>query len=77
MEVLLKKKVNINSKDVNGRTAMMHARIAGSVPCVKLLLKNKAKTNIKDNEGRTALMYSCLEGKQTVFSLLIEAGVRN
>lgn len=58
VKLLLAKRVNVNAKDEDGATALMHASEEsgyGHVETVKLLLKAGADINARDQNGETAL----------------------
>lgn len=61
---------NINLKDNNGQTALMHAAYKGNVAIVKLLLENNADPNIKDKDNWTAFRYAEEFDKTDVAELL-------
>lgn len=70
----LKSQINagtdINLKDNNGQTALMHAAYKGNVAMVKLLLENNADPNIEDNDSWTAFKYAEEFSKKDVVELL-------
>ncbi|MDJ0648103.1 MAG: IMS domain-containing protein [Xenococcaceae cyanobacterium MO_188.B19] len=70
----LKSQINagtdINLKDNNGQTALMHAAYKGNVAMVKLLLENNADPNIEDNDSWTAFRYAEEFSKTDVAELL-------
>jgi ankyrin repeat protein len=51
VDILLKNKAKVNSKDNNGRTLLLWAIRSRSKNAVNTLLKKKAKVNFKDNNG--------------------------
>ena len=53
---LLDKGININAKDENGQTALMHAAMYHNNAILKELINRGADLSIKDNDGYTALM---------------------
>ncbi len=69
---LLKAGVNVNAKDNQGRTALMHATHPESI---QLLIDAGADLNAKDDQGRTPLMYnSALNYRFESQALMIDAG---
>jgi ankyrin repeat protein len=52
-------KVDVDSKDNNGRTLLLYAAWLGQEAVMKLLLDTgKVDVDSKDNEGRTPLSYA-------------------
>ena len=70
----LKSQINagtdINLKDNNGQTALMHAAYKGNVAIVQLLLENNADPNIEDKDNWTAFRYAEEFSKTDVAELL-------
>ena len=58
VEELIKRGANVNEKDNDGWTALMHAASRGHKEIVELLIKNGANVNEKGYNGRTALDYA-------------------
>lgn len=56
--LLLDAGANLNARDDEGRTALMHASGFGYAEAVRLLIEHGANLNLKDNNGRTALMHA-------------------
>ncbi|MDO8313610.1 MAG: ankyrin repeat domain-containing protein, partial [Sideroxyarcus sp.] len=69
LRVLIRAGANINVKDKNGRTALMHG-VRFNTRAAKILIDAGADLNLVDNEGRTALSYASPDAAR----LLIEAG---
>ncbi|KAJ4708332.1 Potassium channel like [Melia azedarach] len=69
---LLKRGLDPNESDNNGRTALHIAASRGSENCVLLLLDYGADPNSRDSEGNTALWEAMLGGHEHVIKLLIE-----
>lgn len=82
IEALLKLGANINSKDINGHTALTWAIFQGRIETVKVLIENRANLNIRDKrKGYTPLIWairlSIGNKNQTmilIVKLLIEEG---
>lgn len=66
-------KVDVNSRDDIGRTALHLAAMNGQDAIVRLLLEtNKIDVNARDNIGRTALHLAAVNGQDTIVRLLLE-----
>lgn len=50
--------VNIDSRDEDGRTALMYAAFNGYTELMEKLIQRGASVNLYDNFGRTALMFA-------------------
>src|SRR5215472_10948154 len=59
---LLGKGANINSKDADGRTALLEASYWGQPDVVKLLLDKGADVNAADQSGHTAVVEAAQAG---------------
>ena len=74
---LLKKGLDVNAKDNQGKTALMLAsgNVYRDVETVKVLLAAKADVNAKDNQGETALMEACSSGmyNEEIVKMLLAA----
>ncbi|MBC8379854.1 MAG: ankyrin repeat domain-containing protein [Planctomycetes bacterium] len=73
-EAILAQGIDVISKTISGRTALMAASFSGNVHIVKILLVYGADVNIVDNLGVTALMDAIVFGNEEVVNLLIAAG---
>ncbi|MGN0820272.1 MAG: ankyrin repeat domain-containing protein [Akkermansia sp.] len=73
-EIILKAGANINAKDADGMTALMHAANFARDKVTKLLLKHGADVKIRDSSGKTALMYAADHEEDDVARLLLEHG---
>jgi ankyrin repeat protein len=75
VNVLIRAGADVNSADSLGRTNLMFAAGAGSLPAVELLLKNGAKINARDKIGATVLMnVSYYRGETEILKMLLERG---
>ncbi|KAE8678775.1 Potassium channel AKT1 [Hibiscus syriacus] len=73
---LLKRGLDPNEADNNGRTALHIAASKGSENCILLLLDYGADPNCKDSEGNVPLWEAMLAGHDNVAKLLKENGAR-
>ena len=81
--ILKKHAVNLNSKDVFGRTALHHAAMQGSVSSIQWLVDNalgRSDTlmkwiNQKDMLGSNALHWAAVKGKHDVVKYLVARGI--
>jgi ankyrin repeat protein len=74
IELLLKYGVNVNSRSVDGYTALMKFAYDGNSPAVALLIRHGAMVNVIASDGGTALSEAVLQGNEDVVKLLIAAG---
>ncbi|MDD5456106.1 MAG: ankyrin repeat domain-containing protein [Candidatus Margulisbacteria bacterium] len=66
------KRIPIEMKDDNGRTALPTAVFNGHKEIVELLIKNGADVNTIDNTGTTPLMWAAFRGYTEIVDLLLE-----
>lgn len=52
-------KININSRDIYGRSALHYAAANGNVQLVRILIEIGVNPNITNNAGETPLMKAC------------------
>ncbi|GKV06443.1 hypothetical protein SLEP1_g18341 [Rubroshorea leprosula] len=71
---LLKRGLDPNEADNNGRTALHIAASKGSENCVLLLLDYGAEPNCKDSDGLVPLWEAMVGGHEKVVKLLIDNG---
>ena len=57
--ILLCKEVDVNSRDLRGRTPLMLAAAAASTACCRKLLDRGADPTLLDNRNRSALHHAC------------------
>ena len=66
---------DVNARDRDGRTALMHAVINQDPESIKLLLKQyKADPNVRDRSGWSALHFAAQSGAREIVRELVEAG---
>ncbi|KAK9050526.1 hypothetical protein SSX86_030504, partial [Deinandra increscens subsp. villosa] len=74
LQKLLKKGLDPNESDNNGRTALHIAASKGSENCVLLLLDYGADPNCTDSEGNVPLWEAIMGNHETVIGLLADNG---
>lgn len=60
--------------DINGRTSLHEAALAGELRLVNLCIQRGIDVNQTDAYGRTALHYACMNGHHTIAQTLLMAG---
>jgi ankyrin repeat protein len=65
VQKLLRAGADVNTRDVDGTTALMHSVIESDVTMMKLLLDSGAEVNSKNAQGSTALMYAAVSLEKT------------
>jgi hypothetical protein len=73
---LLDRGVSVNSRDAQGRTALMLAISQGQLEVVRLLLQRGADPNAADNAGKTPLQQATAQDLKDIVALLKGAGAR-
>ncbi len=71
---VLEKGADVNSKNVDGNTALRFASARGYEEIVRLLISRGANVNVQDNRGWTPLMTTSFEGNIEIVELLISSG---
>ncbi|OIV99937.1 hypothetical protein TanjilG_26275 [Lupinus angustifolius] len=71
---LLKRGLNPNEPDYNGRTALHIAASKGNEKCVLLLLEYGADPNVRDSDGNVPLWEAIVDGHGSVSNVLVENG---
>jgi ankyrin repeat protein len=66
--------VDLNTKDAEGSTPLMHAASQGRTSVVDFLLAHGAQPNLTNNVGNAALVVAALAGHKSVVENLIKAG---
>jgi ankyrin repeat protein len=69
---LLRAGAEVNTRDADGTTALMHSVIESDVTMMKLLLDSGAEVNAKNTQDSTALMYAAVSLEKT--QLLVGRG---
>ncbi|XP_041359209.1 inversin-B-like [Gigantopelta aegis] len=77
--LVFKHGVNIDSRDINGRTPLMLSCMIANpeyaYKMAKILLKSGASLNVKDNMERTALSYACMNGREGIVARILKEDV--
>jgi len=60
LNMLLQNGANVDSKDSECQTALMHAAMIGCRKSLKILIENNADVSLTDKEGKTALMHAAI-----------------
>jgi N-sulfoglucosamine sulfohydrolase len=71
---LLSGGIDINSKDEDGRTALMYAAYNGHASMIEKLIAKGSGVNLQDNYGRTALMLASSGPFTSAVKLLLDSG---
>jgi ankyrin repeat protein len=74
MEKALASGADINGKDREGMTPLMHAALRGNQEIVEFLLKRRARVDLVDIFGVTALMQASWAGHAGIVADLVTAG---
>ncbi|KAK6540060.1 hypothetical protein TWF694_008890 [Orbilia ellipsospora] len=72
--LLLQEGVDVDHKDINGRTPLLLAAIRGKDEIVQLLIDGGADIESEDSNGRTPLFRAASSGKIEVVRLLLATG---
>lgn len=72
----LKMGINVNSKDIYGRTSLMIACLCDfedyGIQVAKLLLRYGADLNVKDSRGQSVIYIACTEKRENFFDFLMD-----
>ena len=71
---MLDKGADVNAKDKDGWTALLHATWYGNIDVVNQLIAKGTDVNAKNNDGETALMFAYENGYGEIVKLLKTAG---
>lgn len=71
---LVKKGLDVNMRDCNGRTGLHWAVEKGSTESVAVLLESGADVNVTDRDNMTPLMIACIDGNYEIAALLLKYG---
>jgi hypothetical protein len=66
--------INVNVKDVDGRTPLHDAVLNGHIEIARLLLQNGAEVNAKGRWDTTPLHFAAMDGHVDILHLLVENG---
>jgi len=66
--------LDVNYKDREGRTPLIHAVLKGNMPIVKFLIEKKANINAQDKAGQAAIHFATLLEKIDIVTLLLKNG---
>ncbi|MCP4687826.1 MAG: hypothetical protein GY859_07230 [Desulfobacterales bacterium] len=74
VDALLKKDPGnlVEAKDLEGKTAIIHAAMGGHGDVIEKLISKHAKVNVKDNYGSTALLYASKNGNIDAVKALLD-----
>jgi ankyrin repeat protein len=71
-QLLIDHKADVNTKDINGVSALCIVAQRRHLRCVKLLVQNGADVNCQSDSGRTPLISSAFNGNLTTAQYLLE-----
>ncbi|HMV45377.1 MAG TPA: ankyrin repeat domain-containing protein [Leptospiraceae bacterium] len=75
LNLLIEYEANLNLKDKNGYSAVIHCILTGHLEALKILLENQADPNLQDKDGATALNHAkSTGGLSELIDLLLEYG---
>lgn len=74
LRALVKRGLDVNMRDRNGRTGLHWAAEKGNVESVEVLLESGADVNAADGDGMTPLAIACMDGEYEIASALLKYG---
>ena len=74
VDMLIKLGVDVNTNDMDEKTALMFASCYGHKDIVELLVSNGADVNQKDHDRWTALMFASFGGHKEIIEFLVSRG---
>ncbi|KAL6814598.1 ankyrin repeat protein [Trichoderma camerunense] len=74
VKLLLEFGADLESRNIDDQTALMHAARNGHESIVRLLLMNGADLESEDESGWTALMYAAMSGHEAIVNMLLDIG---
>eukprot|EP00743_Colponemidia_sp_Colp-15_P002463 GILK01002670.1.p1 GENE.GILK01002670.1~~GILK01002670.1.p1 ORF type:complete len:277 (+),score=36.97 GILK01002670.1:31-831(+) len=75
VQLIVRRKANIEAKDKSELTPLMFASREGHVPVIEFLIQKHAQINAVDKFGCTALFHAANNGKTDAIRALVEKGV--
>jgi ankyrin repeat protein len=69
--------IDVNARDRNGDTAIMHAVLVGAMDSVEALAQHKASLDIKNNDGDTVLTLAAKKGLWDSLEKIINMGANS
>jgi ankyrin repeat protein len=76
VDELLQLGVELETKNIDGNTALWNGCFGGSYTCVKLLIEAGIDLDTKNDNGVTALMYCASSGREDMTKVLLEYGAK-
>eukprot|EP00736_Rhodelphis_marinus_P010034 Rmarinus@m.19073 len=73
LKTLLRKGVDVDTRDADGKTALHYSIAAGNVPATLFLLTEGASLTVTDRHGWTAMHYAALKGITKLVEMLLDA----
>lgn len=70
--LLTKRKANLEARDDDQRTALIHAAFSNRLEAIKVLLKNNANCKAKGNDGSHAAFWAAYWGNLKALKMLVE-----
>jgi len=74
VKTLVRKGIDINSADSNGRTALHYAAKAGHINVAEFLITKQANVNAKDKTDETPLNIAVVRNREDIIKLLLAKG---
>jgi len=74
LRILINNGIDIESKDIYGRTALHYASLINKLGIINELLLFGASVDIKDPDGNTALIFAAKHGYENIIKILLNHG---
>ncbi|KAK5940122.1 hypothetical protein PMZ80_007540 [Knufia obscura] len=71
LELVYKQGAELDARDKQGRTALLHAAASGKVEAIRWLLSKRADIAAADKKGRTAVMHAASGGHSEALAVLL------